>query len=211
MTPIFEFIAHVDKHLQTFAEQHGPLIYALLFAIVFCETGLVVMPFLPGDSLLFAVGALAAQGFMRIEVIIPLLVCAAILGDNANYWIGRRCGGWIVDQRWFKRDYLAKTEAFFVKHGGRAIVIARFVPIVRTFAPFTAGFGRMQFRRFLMFSLGGGLFWVMSISILGYALGNIPIIKSNFKLVSLMIIVVSVLPIVIEVIKHKREVAKNAD
>ncbi|MFM7607240.1 MAG: DedA family protein [Prosthecobacter sp.] len=211
MTPIFEFIAHVDKHLQTFAEQHGPLIYALLFAIVFCETGLVVMPFLPGDSLLFAVGALAAQGFMRIEVIIPLLVCAAILGDNANYWIGRRCGGWIVDQRWFKRDYLAKTEAFFVKHGGRAIVIARFVPIVRTFAPFTAGFGRMQYRRFLMFSLGGGLFWVMSISILGYALGNIPIIKSNFKLVSLMIIVVSVLPIVIEVIKHKREVAKNAD
>jgi membrane-associated protein len=211
MTPILDFIAHVDKHLQTFAEQHGPLIYALLFAIVFCETGLVVTPFLPGDSLLFAVGALAAQGFMRIEIISPLLVCAAILGDNVNYWIGRRCGGWIVDQRWFKRDYLAKTEAFFVKHGGRAIVIARFVPIVRTFAPFTAGFGRMQYRRFLMFSLGGGLFWVMSISILGYALGNIPIIKSNFKLVSIMIIAVSVLPIVIEVIKHKREAAKKAD
>ncbi|MFN7563846.1 MAG: DedA family protein [Prosthecobacter sp.] len=210
MTQILDFIAHVDKHLQTFAEQHGPLIYALLFAIVFCETGLVVTPFLPGDSLLFAVGALAAQGFMRIEIIIPLLVCAAILGDNVNYWIGRKCGGWIVNQRWFKRDYLAKTEAFFVKHGGRAIVIARFVPIVRTFAPFTAGFGRMQYRRFLMFSLGGGLFWVISISILGYALGNIPIIKSNFKLVSLMIIVVSVLPIVIEVIKHKREAAKAA-
>ena len=211
MPQILDFIAHVDKHLQTFAEQHGPLIYALLFAIVFCETGLVVTPFLPGDSLLFAVGALAAQGFMRIEIIIPLLVCAAILGDNVNYWIGRKCGGWIVDQRWFKRDYLAKTEAFFVKHGGRAIVIARFVPIVRTFAPFTAGFGRMQYRRFLMFSLGGGLFWVISISILGYALGNIPIIKSNFKLVSLMIIVVSVLPIVIEVVKHKREAAKKAD
>jgi membrane-associated protein len=169
-----------------------------------------VTPFLPGDSLLFAVGALAAQGFMRIEIIIPLLVCAAILGDNVNYWIGRKCGGWIVNQRWFKRDYLAKTEAFFVKHGGRAIVIARFVPIVRTFAPFTAGFGRMQYRRFLMFSLGGGLFWVVSISVLGFALGNIPIIKSNFKLVSLMIIVVSVLPIVIEVIKHKREAAKAA-
>lgn len=210
MTEIIDFIAHVDKHLQTFAEQHGPLIYALLFVIVFCETGLVVTPFLPGDSLLFAVGALAAQGFMKIEIIIPLLVCAAILGDNLNYWIGRRSGGWMVKQRWFNRDYLAKTEAFFVKHGGRAIVIARFVPIVRTFAPFTAGFGRMQYRRFLMFSLGGGLFWVVSISTLGFALGNIPIIKSNFKLVSLLIIFVSVLPILIEVIKHKREARRAA-
>ena len=210
MTQLIDFVLHVDKHLQGFAEEHRTAIYVLLFAIVFCETGLVVTPFLPGDSLLFAVGALAAQGLLRIEIIIPLLVCAAILGDNVNYWIGRKCGGWIVNQRWFKRDYLAKTEAFFVKHGGRAIVIARFVPIVRTFAPFTAGFGRMQYRRFLMFSLGGGLFWVISISILGYALGNIPIIKSNFKLVSLMIIVVSVLPIVIEVIKHKREAAKAA-
>jgi len=208
-TNLIDFITHVDKHLQTFAEQNGPLIYALLFAIIFCETGLVVMPFLPGDSLLFAVGALAAQGFMRIELVIPLLVCAAIIGDNLNYWIGRKCGGWIVNQRWFNRDYLAKTEGFFVKHGGRAIIIARFVPIVRTFAPFTAGFGRMQYRRFLGFSLGGGLFWVVSITVLGFALGNIPFIKSNFKLVSLMIIVVSVLPIVIEVVKHKRAARKD--
>jgi membrane-associated protein len=204
MTNLLDFIAHVDKHLQTFAEQHGTLIYALLFLIVFCETGLVVTPFLPGDSLLFAVGALSAQGFMRIELVIPLLVCAAIIGDNLNYWIGRRCGGWIVNRRWFNRDYLAKTEAFFVKHGGRAIVIARFVPIVRTFAP-------LQYRRFLMFSLGGGLFWVVSIAVLGFALGNIPFIKSNFKLVSLMIIVVSVLPIAIEVIKHKRASKDEAE
>lgn len=210
MSSILDFIAHVDQHLQTFAQQHGPMIYALLFAIVFCETGLVVTPFLPGDSLLFAVGALAAQGFMRIEVVIPLLVCAAILGDNVNYWTGRRCGGWVVNQRWFKRQYLARTEDFFIKHGGRAIVIARFVPVVRTFAPFTAGFGRMQYRRFLMFSLGGGLFWVVSISVLGYALGNIPIIKSNFKFVSLLIIVVSLLPILIEVIKHRRA-ARHGD
>lgn len=208
MSNIIDFIIHVDKHLQSFAEQHGTLIYVLLFAIVFCETGLVVTPFLPGDSLLFAVGALSAQGFMRIEIVIPLLVSAAIIGDNLNYWIGRRSGGWIVNQRWFNRDYLAKTEAFFVKHGGRAIVIARFVPIVRTFAPFTAGFGRMQYRRFLMFSLGGGIFWVLSIALLGYALGNIPVIKSNFKLVSLMIIAVSLLPVVIEFIKHRREAKK---
>jgi membrane-associated protein len=211
ISQLLDFVLHVDKHLQTFAQDHGALIYGLLFAIIFCETGLVIMPFLPGDSLLFAVGALSAQGFMRIELIIPLLMGAAIIGDNLNYWIGRKAGGWIVNQRWFKRDYLAKTEAFFVKHGGKAIILARFVPIVRTFAPFTAGFGRMDYRRFLCYSLGGGLFWVLSFSIAGYFLGSIPIIKNNIKVVFLLIIVVSVLPIVIEVIKHKAEArrAKN--
>jgi membrane-associated protein len=210
ISQFIDYVLHVDKHLQGFAEEHRTAIYVLLFAIVFCETGLVITPFLPGDSLLFAVGALAAQGLLRIEIIIPLLMLAAIIGDNLNYWIGRKSGAWIVSQRWFKRDYLAKTEHFFVKHGGRAIIIARFVPIVRTFAPFTAGFGRMDYGRFLTFSLGGGLFWVVSISMLGYALGNIPIIKSNFKLVSLLIIFVSVLPIVIEVIKHKLETKNKA-
>jgi membrane-associated protein len=212
ISQLLDFVLHVDKHLQTFALEHGTLIYGLLFAIIFCETGLVVMPFLPGDSLLFAVGALAAQGFMRIELVIPLLMCAAIIGDNLNYWIGRKAGGWIVNQRWFKRDYLAKTEAFFVKHGGKAIILARFVPIVRTFAPFTAGFGRMDYRRFLCYSLGGGLFWVLSFTIAGYFLGSIPVIKNNLKLVFLLIIVVSVLPIVIEVLKHRAEAkrAKNS-
>ena len=210
ISQFIDYVLHVDKYLQGFAEEHRTAIYVLLFAIVFCETGLVITPFLPGDSLLFAVGALAAQGLLRIEIIIPLLMLAAIIGDNLNYWIGRKSGAWIVSQRWFKRDYLAKTEHFFVKHGGRAIIIARFVPIVRTFAPFTAGFGRMDYGRFLTFSLGGGLFWVVSISMLGYALGNIPIIKSNFKLVSLLIIFVSVLPIVIEVIKHKLETKNKA-
>lgn len=156
MPQLFDFILHVDKHLQTFAEEHRTAIYILLFAIVFCETGLVVTPFLPGDSLLFAVGALAAQGLLRIELIIPLLMGAAILGDNLNYWIGRRSGDWMVTRPWFKREYLTKTEHFFVKHGGRAIIIARFVPIVRTFAPFTAGFGQMHYSRFLAFSIGGG-------------------------------------------------------
>ena len=211
ISQFIDYVLHVDKHLQGFAEGHRTMIYVLLFAIVFCETGLVVTPFLPGDSLLFAVGALAAQGLLKIEFVIPLLMVAAIVGDNLNYWIGRKSGAWIVTRRWFKRDYLTKTEHFFVKHGGRAIIIARFVPIVRTFAPFTAGFGRMHYSRFLAFSVGGGLLWVAGISMLGYALGNLPVIKSNFKLVSVMIIVVSVLPIVIEVIKHKLEAKKKAD
>lgn len=210
ISQLLDYILHVDKYLQSFAKEHGALIYGLLFAIIFCETGLVVLPFLPGDSLLFAVGALAAQDYIRIEWIIPLLMCAAIIGDNLNYWIGRKAGGWIVEQRWFKRDYLAKTEAFFVKHGGKAIILARFVPIVRTFAPFTAGFGRMDYRRFLCYSLGGGLFWVLSFSIAGYFLGSIPVIKNNIKLVFLLIIIVSVLPIVIEVFKHKMQ-ARHAD
>ncbi len=210
ISQFIDYVLHVDKHLQGFAEEHRTMIYVLLFAIVFCETGLVVTPFLPGDSLLFAVGALAAQGLLKIEIIIPLLMAAAIIGDNLNYWIGRKSGAWIVTQRWFKRDYLTKTEHFFVKHGGRAIIIARFVPIVRTFAPFTAGFGQMHYTRFLAFSVGGGLLWVAGISMLGYALGNIPIIKSNFKLVSVMIIIVSVLPIAIEVIKHKLQARKDS-
>ena len=210
ITALLDFILHVDKHLEHFVQAYGLWVYALLFLIIFVETGVVVMPFLPGDSLLFAVGALAAQNLVRIEYIIPLLMCAAIIGDNLNYWIGRKAGGWIVNQRWFKRDYLAKTEAFFVKHGGKAIILARFVPIVRTFAPFTAGFGRMDYRRFLCYSLGGGLLWVLSFSIAGYFLGSIPIIKNNIKLVFLLIIVVSVLPIVIEVLKHKAEAKRKS-
>ena len=206
-----DLILHVDKHLLTFAQNYGTLIYVLLFAIVFCETGLVVTPFLPGDSLLFAVGALSVQGFVRLELIIPLLISAAIIGDNLNYWIGRKAGGWMVTQKWFKRDYLSKTEAFFVKHGGKAIVLARFVPIVRTFAPFTAGFGQMQYSRFLSYSLGGGFIWVLTFTLAGYFLGSIPFIKNNLKLVFVLIIVVSVLPIVIEVIKRKLAAKKEAE
>lgn len=208
---LLDYVLHVDKYLQAFAQEHSVLIYVLLFAIIFCETGLVVTPFLPGDSLLFAVGALAAQGWIRIEVIVPLLIIAAIIGDNLNYWIGRKAGGWMVTQRWFKRQYLTQTEEFFVKHGGKAIILARFVPIVRTFAPFTAGFGRMHYSRFLAYSLGGGIFWVLSFSIAGYFLGAIPVIKNNIKLVFLLIIIVSLLPIVIEVLKHKMAARKKED
>jgi membrane-associated protein len=204
-----DLILHVDKHLLTFAQNYGTLIYVLLFAIVFCETGLVVTPFLPGDSLLFAVGALSVQGFVRLEYIIPLLIVAAIIGDNLNYWIGRKAGTWMVTQKWFKRDYLSQTESFFVKHGGKAIILARFVPIVRTFAPFTAGFGQMHYTRFLGYSLGGGFIWVISFTLAGYFLGSIPIIKNNLKLVFVLIIFVSVLPIVIEVLKHKLAARKQ--
>lgn len=202
---LLDLILHIDKHLIEFTENHGPLIYALLFAIVFCETGLVITPFLPGDSLLFAVGALAGMELIRLDIVIPLLVGAAILGDNLNYWIGRKSGQWIVKQRWFKKDYLEKTERFFVKYGGKAIVLARFVPIVRTFAPFTAGFGRMDYGRFLAFSIGGGIFWVVLFCVLGYFLGSIDIIKNNLKIAFLVIIIVSLIPVFIEFINHRRE------
>ncbi len=201
---LIDYILHVDRHLEVFAQNYGTLIYVLLFAIVFCETGLVVTPFLPGDSLLFAVGALAAPGLLRLEIVIPLLLVAAILGDNFNYWIGRKAGTWIVQQRWFRRDYLERTEQFFARHGGKAIILARFVPIVRTFAPFTAGFGGMNAKRFLFFNVTGAVVWVLSFTIAGYFLGSIPIIKENLKLVFLLIIVISVLPIVYEVVKQKR-------
>ena len=205
MTQIFDFIAHVDKHLQTFAEQHGPLIYALLFAIVFCETGLVVTPFLPGDSLLFAVGALAAQGFMRIEIIIPLLVCAAILGDNVNYWIGRLAGRWMMKTfpRIVKKEYIDKTHHFFQKYGGKTIIIARFLPIVRTFAPFVAGMGHMDAKKFMSFNVTGAVLWVGLLIPAGYFFGSIPVVKENFELVVFGIIGFSLLPMVIEFLKHK--------
>lgn len=207
---LIDFVLHVDKHLEAFAQSHGTLIYILLFAIILCETGLVVTPFLPGDSLLFAVGALAPQNLVRIEVVIPLLITAAIIGDNLNYWIGRKAGGWIVQQRWFKQDYMAKTEHFFVRHGGKAIILARFAPIIRTFAPFTAGFGRMRYRRFLGFSVGGGVIWVLTFVLAGFFLGQIPVIKNNLKFVFLLIIVVSLLPIAIEVIRHKAAAKRSA-
>jgi membrane-associated protein len=201
---LIDFVLHVDRHLEVFARENGTLIYGLLFAIVFCETGLVVTPFLPGDSLLFAVGALAPQGLIEMRLIVPLLISAAIIGDNLNYWIGRKAGGWIVRQRWFKQAYMSRTEEFFERHGGKSIILARFVPIVRTFAPFTAGFGKMRYARFLTFSISGAFIWVLSFTLAGYFLGQIPVIKQNLKLVFLLIIVVSVLPVVFEFVRHRR-------
>jgi membrane-associated protein len=200
MTAVDMFL-HVDQHLLEFASAYGVWIYALLFLIVFLETGVVVTPFLPGDSLLFATGALAAAGVVDVVGILSLLTAAAIIGDNTNYFIGRAVGPRVFTEhsRWLKREHLLRTQRFYEKHGGKAVVLARFVPIVRTFAPFVAGVGHMRYPRFLAFDVGGGIFWVWSFGLLGYFFGNQPIIKQNFGLAIVGVIVISLIPLFIEV------------
>lgn len=202
---LIDFILHVDVHLSEFAAANGALIYGLLFLIVFVETGVVVMPFLPGDSLLFAAGALAATGVMDPWVLFGLLWFAAVLGDNCNYWIGRYFGERVyeTDSRWIRRDYLEKTQAFFDHHGGKTIVIARFMPILRTFTPFVAGVGRMPYRRFFIIDFFGGLLWVGSFVWLGYGFGNLPVVKENFMIVVFAIIGLSIMPGVIAFLRVK--------
>jgi membrane-associated protein len=208
----FDYFLHVDRHLGAFAEDYGVWIYALLFLIIFLETGVVVTPFLPGDSLLFAVGALAAAGVMEIFLILPLLTAAAIIGDNTNYFIGRTVGPRVFTEhsRWLKREHLLRTQRFYEQHGGKAVVLARFVPIVRTFAPFVAGVGRMHYPRFLAFDVGGGILWVWGFGMLGFWTGNIPIVKDNFGLVTIGVILVSVLPIAFEVWRARIQRARAA-
>ena len=208
---MIDFILHFDEHLTGFVRDYGTLTYGILFAIVFAETGLVVAPFLPGDSLLFAAGALAATGAISIEIIIVTLVIAAVLGDAVNYSVGRRLAhtflddkpdtGWIY--RVVKRDHVLRAQDFFEKHGGKAVVLARFVPIVRTFVPFVAGGAKMTYRTFALYNVTGGILWVGICAGAGYLFGNIPIVKDNFELVVLGIIAVSVIPIVIEVMKSR--------
>jgi membrane-associated protein len=197
----FEYFLHVDRHLLEFATSYGVWIYALLFLIVFLETGVVVTPFLPGDSLLFATGALAAAGVIDIGTILVLLTAAAIIGDNTNYFIGRAVGPRVFTEgsRWLKRDHLLRTQRFYEKHGGKTVVMARFVPIVRTFAPFVAGVGRMHYPRFLAFDVGGGILWVWGFGLLGYFTGNLPFVKENFGLVTIGVIAISVLPLAFEI------------
>jgi membrane-associated protein len=196
----FDYFLHVDRHLLEFASTYGVWIYALLFLIIFLETGVVVTPFLPGDSLLFAVGALAAAGVIDVVGVLSLLTAAAIIGDNTNYFIGRAVGPRVFTEgrRWLKREHLLRTQHFYERHGGKTVVLARFVPIVRTFAPFVAGVGRMHYPRFLAFDVGGGIVWVWSFGLLGYFFGNQPIIKENFGLAIVGVIVISLLPIAIE-------------
>lgn len=212
-----DFVLHLDESLPAFIENYGVWIYGLLFLIIFCETGLVVTPFLPGDSLLFAVGAVAANEVMgqtlRLEYIIPLLIIAGIIGDAVNYAIGRRVGPAIFnreDGRFLRKEYLYKAQAFYEKHGGKAIILARFVPIVRTFAPFVAGIGKMRYASFAFYNITGAIVWVVSLTLLGFFLGNIPIIKQNFEAVIILIIVASLLPIVFEWWKSRREPATLA-
>lgn len=197
----FQFIAHLDVHLQQMVVNYGNWVYLILFLIVFCETGLVVTPFLPGDSLLFAAGSLAAIGNLNVHWLVGLLLIAAIGGDNLNYAIGRFVGLKLFqnpNSRWFKRAYLERAHLFYEKHGPKAIIIARFVPIVRTFMPFTAGVARMTYRRFLGFDILGGVLWVGGIVYASYFFGNIPVVKQNFSIIVFAIIGVSLLPAVWE-------------
>ena len=202
---LVEFVLHIDAHLATVIRQYGVWTYAILFLIIFCETGLVVTPFLPGDSLLFAAGTFAARGALDPNLLFVLLCVAAIAGDTVNYWIGRYIGPRARQGlRFVKQEHLERTHAFFERHGGKTIVIARFVPIIRTFAPFVAGVGSMDYTRFLMFNVGGGVLWIGSLVYAGYLFGNIPIVEKNFGLVIIAIIILSVLPGVIEFLRQRR-------
>ena len=204
---IIDFILHIDQHLVSLAAQYGVWIYAILFLIVFCETGLVVTPFLPGDSLLFAAGGIAAIGSMNIHLMVALLIAAAIIGDAVNFMIGKYFGEKLFanpDSKIFKRSYLDKTHAFYEKYGGKTIIIARIVPIVRTFAPFVAGMAKMDYSKFIRYNVIGAVLWVVLFSYIGYFFANTEFVKKNLGLVLIAIIVISVLPAVIEVIRAKR-------
>jgi membrane-associated protein len=206
---LVDFILHFDKHLSQIITDYGTLTYLFLFLIVFCETGLVVTPFLPGDSLLFAAGAFAAAGSMEISVLFLLLFAAAVLGDSTNYWIGRTLGQKVTAMNVIKPEHLDKTHAYFEKYGGKTLIIARFAPFLRTFAPFVAGVGHMTYRRFLFFSVTGGFLWISLFTFGGYFFGNLPIVKENFKLIILGVIAVSLLPAAIELLRHRLKPAKT--
>lgn len=211
ISTIIDFILHIDQHLVHLSAQYGPWIYAILFVVIFCETGLVVTPFLPGDSLLFAAGGIAAIGGMNIHVMVLLLLAAAILGDAANFMIGKYFGQKLFanpDSKIFCRSYLEKTHAFYEKHGGKTIIIARFVPIVRTFAPFVAGMGDMHYGTFIRYNIIGAVLWVLLFSYAGYFFANIPVVKNNLGLVMAAIIVISILPAVVEVVRAKLNAKK---
>ena len=206
LASLIDFILHIDQHLIELAQTYGLWIYAILFLIVFCETGLVVTPFLPGDSLLFAAGAVAALGGMNVHMAAALLLAAAVIGDAANFAIGKYFGEKLFakpDSRVFKREYLDKTHAFYEKYGGKTIILARFVPIVRTFAPFVAGMGDMHYGRFIRYNVIGALMWVGLLTYAGYFFGELPVVKNNFGLVVIGIIAVSVLPMAVEIAKAK--------
>jgi membrane-associated protein len=210
ISSLIQFILHIDTHLEIFIQQYGMLTYAILFVIIFCETGLVVTPFLPGDSLLFAAGALAASintsGVLNPFALFVLLSIAAVAGDTINYMIGTYVGPKVFERnsRFLKKEYLDRTHEFYEKYGGKTIILARFVPIVRTFAPFVAGVGKMNYSHFITFNLVGGVAWVAIFVFLGYLFGNIPIVKQNFEIVTLGIVLVSVLPMVVEYVKSRR-------
>ncbi|MBP7998347.1 MAG: DedA family protein [Chloroflexi bacterium] len=209
LTQIIDLFLHLDVHLAQVTQDYGTWTYAFLFLVIFLETGVVVTPFLPGDSLLFAAGAIAALdgSSLNVGLLFALLFAAAVLGDTVNYWIGNKIGPRVFEQnsRFLKREYLERTQAFYAKHGGKTIILARFVPIVRTFAPFVAGVGTMSYGKFITYNIVGGFLWTTLFVFAGYFFGNIEIVKENFELVILGIIFISVLPMVIEWLRGRKK------
>jgi membrane-associated protein len=203
---LIDIFLHLDHHLAQLIEQFGAGSYLILFLIIFAETGLVVTPFLPGDSLLFAAGTFAALGSFDLLLLLVLLIAAAVIGDSVNYWIGARVGerAFSGRVRFLKQEHLERTRAFYARHGGKTIVLARFIPIIRTFAPFVAGVGRMHYPRFLAYNVAGAVLWVSLFVLGGYFFGNIPAVRSNFTLVILAIIALSVVPVVVEFLRGRR-------
>jgi membrane-associated protein len=209
---LIDIVLHLDRYLKDLVPEYGVWIYAILFLIIFCETGLVVTPFLPGDSLLFAIGALAGAGALNLWAILFLLTFAAILGDTVNYWAGHLIGPKIFrgeGSRWLNRKHLEKTHQFYERYGGKTIIIARFVPIVRTFAPFVAGIGSMSYFRFMSFNVVGGILWVFSMTLAGYFFGGLPFVQKNFSVVILGIIFISILPAIIEFLRERSKRASQ--
>lgn len=204
---LLEFVLHINVHLAELVSEYGAWVYAILFIILFCETGLVVTPILPGDSLLFAAGAIAAAGKLNLIALCLCLIAAAILGDTVNYWIGYKTGHYLPKRfpRLIKQEYLDRTHSFYERYGGKTIIIARFVPIVRTFAPFVAGAGSMTYGRFMMYNVVGGVLWVSLIVPAGYFFADVPVVKNNFGVVVIAIIIISVLPAVFEILKEWRK------
>jgi len=208
-----DFVLHLDRHLEALVQAYGAWVYVIMFVIVFCETGLVVTPFLPGDSLLFVAGTLAAVGGMDVWLLTGILMAAAILGDTVNYWVGHYMGPKVFHyegSRLFKKEHLQKTHEFYERHGGKTIIIARFIPIIRTFAPFVAGIGRMTYGRFIAYNVIGGVAWVLLFVFGGYFFGNIPIVKRNLSVVVVVIVLISVMPGVIEYLRHRARVKRAA-
>ncbi len=206
LTTLIDIALHLDQHLQVLVANYGAWVYLILFLIIFCETGLVVTPFLPGDSLLFVAGAVAAAGGMNVHLLVVLLFIAAVLGDAVNYAVGHYLGPRVFasrESRWLNPKHLERAHAFYERHGGKTIIIARFVPIIRTYAPFVAGAASMSYPRFALYNITGGALWVTSLAYAGYFFGNIPVIKDNLTLVIIAIIILSILPGVIEYLRHR--------
>ena len=209
MEALIDLILHFDRHLKEFVDLYGVWVYALLFLIIFAETGLVVTPFLPGDSLLFAAGTFAALGDLDVWLMIVLLIIAAVVGDTVNYWVGAAIGPRAFQGRirFLKREHLERTHAFYEKHGGKTIILARFIPIIRTFAPFVAGVGAMSYGKFFSYNVVGAVLWVGVLVLAGFFFGNIPVVRENFSIVILAIIAISVMPMVVEAVRARRRPA----